>query len=192
LRGGSRSRINVRKATTMKRENGECGTVCIVAAAEGKARTTKHVDYVAELNKLGMAGRAESDNAAPFYKRAVELCVKFPEQQMNMSTRGWPSDLPERYLSALRNWVQVNSEAFSQMELGSKKSYFWFRLSSPDGTLYSVLTPRLTEYRNLSQAISWRAKLAAAGGSSDKAVTDIVTCYRFGLHIQTGGAKGSR
>jgi hypothetical protein len=66
----------------MKRENGEYGTVCIVAvavflnagvwAAEGKTQTTKYIDYVAELNRLGMAGRAESDNAAPGKKLRPE------------------------------------------------------------------------------------------------------------------------
>jgi hypothetical protein len=134
-------------------------------------------------------GRAESDNAAPFYQKAAELYVKFSQQQPYPTAKGWLADLPENELTQLRNRVGGNSQALEQLGLGSKKSYCWFRLSSPDGNLYSVLTPGLTEYRNLSRAISERAKLAAADGSSDKAVTDIVTCYRFGLHIQTGGPK---
>jgi hypothetical protein len=45
--------------------------------------------------------------------------------------------------------------------------------------------PELAKFRQLSRVITWRAKLTAAEGNIDKAVADIVTCYRFGLHMSS-------
>ncbi len=44
----------------------------LVNPDSGDAGTPK-TNYVAELNKLGIAGRPESDNAAPYYQKALEL-----------------------------------------------------------------------------------------------------------------------
>jgi hypothetical protein len=184
----------------MERENRPCRTACIIAAVvisfnavlregEGKTQTTKYIDYVAELNKLGVAGRPESDNAAPFYQKAAELYVKFSQQQAYPTMKGWPVNLPENELSEIRNWVQVNSQALLQLELGSKKPYCWFQLSSPDGIVFGILIPDLAEYKALCYAITERAKLAAAEGNIDKAIADIVTCYRCGLHLMGPGPK---
>ena len=152
-------------------------------AAEGKVQTAKYVDYVAELNKLGMAGRSENLNAAPFYQKAIELYVHWSDEQRKLATKGWLADLPTREQQLLREWVQSNSQALSQLELGSKQPYCWFRLSSRDGTILSVLTSHLSEYTNLGRAIRVRAKFSAAEGNMDKAIADVVTYYRCGLHL---------
>jgi hypothetical protein len=185
----------------MRNRNGTYRRACVIAiaaillntsvwAVEGKAQTVKYVDYVAELNKLGMAGRSENLNAAPFYQKAIDLYVKGSEEQTKLvSKKGWPADFPAGEQQLLREWVQSNSQALSQLELGSKKPYCWFQLSSPDGTVYAILIWSLTEYRSLGRAITVRAKFSAAEGNIDKALTDIVTCYRCGMHRQMGGPK---
>jgi hypothetical protein len=185
----------------MRNKNGTYRRACVIAiaaillnasvwAAEGKVQTAKYVDYVAELNKLGMAGRSENLNAAPFYQKAIELYVERSEEQTKLvSKKGWPADFPAREQQLLREWVQSNSQALSQLELGSKKPYYWAKLSSPDGTIMAVLAPDLAEYKNLGRAITLRAKFSAAEGNIDKALTDVVTCYRCGMHRQMGGPK---
>ncbi|MHC4891630.1 MAG: hypothetical protein ACYTEO_19435, partial [Planctomycetota bacterium] len=85
--------------------------------------------------------------------------------------------------SILKEWVQSNSDALSQLELGTKKPYYWLQKFSPDGTLMAILLPDLAKFRQLCFAITWRAKLTAAEGNNDKAMKDIVTSYRFGLHV---------
>jgi len=184
----------------MRREKRPYRKACLIAiaaiwlnasvwAAEGKAQTAKYVDYVAELNKLGMAGRSENLNAAPFYQKAIELYVEGSQEQKDLARKGWPADFPAREQQLLREWVQSSSQALSQLELGSKKPYCWFQLSSPDGTIMTVLTPDLADYKNLGRAITVRARFSAAEGNIDKALTDVVTCYRCGMHRQMGGPK---
>jgi hypothetical protein len=189
----------------MRNKNGtywRAGVIAIAAvlfnasvwAAEGKVQTAKYVDYVAELNKLGMAGPPDGNirglNAAPFYQKAIELYVERSEEQTKLvSKKGWPADFPAGEQQLLREWVQSNSQALSQLELGSKKPYYWAKISSPDGTIMAVLAPDLAEYRNLGRAITLRAKFSAAEGNIDKALMDVVTCYRCGMHRQMGGPK---
>jgi hypothetical protein len=190
----------------MRNENGTYRRACVIAisviwlntvgwAAEGKPQTAKYVNYVAELNKLGMADRSENLNAAPFYQKAAELYIEKTEDQRNLVLKkGWPADFPAGEQQLLREWVQSNSQALSQLELGSKKPYCWLQLSSVhdgspvDGTLMAVL-PGWTEYRYLGQAITVRARFSAAEGNIDKALTDVVTCYCCGMHRQVGGPK---
>lgn len=195
------TQTSIGKVKTMRRESRIYRRTCVVAiaaillnavswAAEGKAQTAKYVDYVAELNKLGMAGHSENLNAAPFYQKAIELYVKGSDEQTKLvSKKGWPADFPAREQQLLREWVEANSQALSQLELGSKKPYYWAKLSSTDGTVMTTLAPDLAEYRNLGRAITVRAKFSAAEGNIDKALTDVVTCYRCGLHLQMGGPK---
>jgi hypothetical protein len=144
------------------------------------------VDYVAKINELARAGRDETLNAAPFYQKAIDLYVERGEELTTTLSRRpppiWPAELSAREQSLLKEWVQSNSQALSQLELGTKKPYYWLRRSSPDGSAMEISLPELNNVRQLSRAITWRAKLNAAQGNNDKVMKDIVTCYRFGLH----------
>lgn len=144
------------------------------------------VDYVAKINELARAGRDETLNAAPFYQKAIDLYVESGEELTKTLSRRprpvWTDELSDKEQSLLKQWVQSNFEALSQLELGTKKPYYWLQKSSPDGTVMGVLMPGLAKFRQLGRAITWRAKLNAAQGNIDKAVADVITSYRFGLH----------
>jgi len=145
------------------------------------------VDYVAKINELARAGRDENLNAAPLYQKAIDLYVERPVELMPTLSR-WPrpvslSELSDKEQSLLRQWVQSNSQALSQLELGAKKPYYWLQKSSKDGIVTEISLPELNEFRKLSRAITWGAKLNAAQGNIDKAIADVITCYRFGLHV---------
>jgi len=146
--------------------------------AQGQADPT---DYIAELNKLGIAGRPESDNAAPYYQKAIELYVKKPTD-LTISTRSWPKEQPAQEQAVLRKWVQDNNAALEQIQLGSQKSYCWF--TQTDQKLQA--NPSLTKIRDLAMALQARAMLQAEDGGVSGAVNDIVTLYRFGAHIAEG------
>ena len=140
------------------------------------------VDYVAKINELARAGRDETLNAAPYYQKAIDLYVERPEELKKLAKQAWPTDLSAKEQSLLKEWVQSNSQALSQLELGAKKPYYCLDKSSPDGSVMGISLPGLAEFRQLGFAITCRAKLNAAQGNNDKAMKDIVTCYRFGLH----------
>ncbi len=154
----------------------------LVNPDSGDAGTPK-TNYVAELNKIGIAGRPESDNAAPYYQKAVELFVKQPEGLM-VSTRDWPKELPGQEQALLRKWVRDNSRALEQIQLGSRKPYCWFQHTGQ--TLQKTEMPHLSTRRQLAFALQARAKLQAEDGNITSATNDIATLYTFGAHVTAG------
>ena len=140
------------------------------------------VDYVAKINELARAGRDERLNAAPFYDKAIELYDGEPEELKNLARGAWPAELSAKQRLQLKEWVQSNSQALSQLEQGAKRPYYWVERSSPDGILMQIQMQELAKFRQLCFVIAWRAKLAAEQGNVNEAVADILTCYRFGLH----------
>jgi len=154
----------------------------LVPALAEESDTTQS-NYVAELNKIGIAGRPESDNAAPYYQKAVELYVKEPEG-LKVSTRSWPKEQPAQEQALLRKWIQDNNRALEQIQLGSRKPYCWFKHTGE--TLQKVEMPQLYTRRQLALALQARAKLQAEDGNITNALNDIVTLYTFGAHIADG------
>jgi ankyrin repeat protein len=147
--------------------------------AQGRADTT---DYIAELNKLGMAGRPESDNAAPFYEKAIELYVQLPAD-LKISTRTMPKELPAQEQAVLRKWVQDNSAALEQVQLGSQKPYCWFMQTEQITQSTSLRSIKISD---LPRVLSFRAKLKAEDGNVAGAISDIVTLYKLGTHNEAG------
>jgi len=147
--------------------------------AQGQADT---IDYIAKLNKIGIAGRSESDNAAPFYEKAIELYVEKPKD-LKVSGIILPKDLPAQQQTMLRKWVQDNSAALEQLQLGGQKSYCWF---TQTGQIPPTESNRSMTIRDLARALSFRAMLQAEEGGVSDAVNDIETLYGLGAHSEAG------
>ncbi len=147
------------------------------------------VDYVAKINEIARAGRDENLNAAPFYQKAIDVYVECGKELRNkLYSRSRPvrlSELSEKEQSILKEWVLSNSRALAQLELGTKKPYYWVVKCFPSGSYIGIQVTDSRQIRELGRAITWRAKLAAVEGNIDKAAADIVTCYRFGLHMNS-------
>jgi len=143
---------------------------------------TPKTNYVAELNKLGIAGRPESDNAAPYYLKAIEYYIKKPEG-LKVSTRSWPKEQPAQEQVLLKKWVQDNNRALEQIQLGSQKPYCWFKYTGQ--SLQAVTSPS-TEIRELAFALQARAKLQAEDGNITSALNDIATLYTIGAQMSAG------
>ena len=152
-------------------------------STENEESDTSKTNYVAELNKLGIAGRPESDNAAPYYQKAIELYVKQPEG-LKVSTRSWPKEQPAKQHALLKKWVQDNNRALEQLQLGSRKSYCWFKHTGQ--TLHQTEMPHLSTRRELAFALQARAMLSAEDGNINGAIDDILTLYTFGAHVAAG------
>jgi cytochrome c biogenesis protein CcmG/thiol:disulfide interchange protein DsbE len=137
--------------------------------------------YVTELNKIGIAGRPESDNAAPYYIKAIELYVNEPDG-LNVKSQRFPNELSAQEKTLLKKWVQDNSEALEQIKLGSKKPYSWFMQT---GRTLEV-NQHLEEIIELASVLQARAMLQAENGNISSAINDIITLYKFGVHIASG------
>ena len=105
----------------------------LTQAKTSQAKPGPKIDYVAKTNELARAGRDENLNAAPFYQKAAELYVEMPEELKKVSMRAWPAELSAREQSLLKQWMQSNSQALLQLELGARRPYYWQKRSSPDG-----------------------------------------------------------
>ena len=139
------------------------------------------VDYVAKLNELGKAGRAESLNAAPYYEKAFKLYVGWPEQISSSDVKAWPKDLPKEKQILLQDWVSANSDAVEQLKLGAQKPYYWTEYQG--SFMAGVAMPELKQARILTYAVCLRAKLNATKGNFKEAFSDLLVCYRFGEHF---------
>jgi hypothetical protein len=144
---------------------------------------TAKTNYVAELNKIGIAERPESDNAAPYYQKAIELFVKQPED-LEVSTRQWPKDQPAQQHAMLKKWVQDNSRALEQLQLAGQKPYYWLKYT--DEKLHTTKMPHLSTLRQLAFALQNRAMLSAEDGNITSALSDIETLYTIGAQISVG------
>jgi len=151
-------------------------------STKNEETATPKTNYVTELNKLGIAGRPESDNAAPYYEKAIELYVEKPEG-LTVRASSWPKEMPAQEQVLLRKWVQDNNRAIEQLQLGSLKQYCWFKYTGQ--SLQAVTSPS-TEIRELAFALQARAMLSAEDGNITSAADDIGTLYKYGAHIADG------
>ncbi|MBW7991870.1 MAG: hypothetical protein FVQ84_17880 [Planctomycetes bacterium] len=141
------------------------------------------VDFVAIINELSKKGRDESLNSEPFYKKAVELYIKLPEEIKEDDLRKWPSELTSKKQSLLRQWVKSNINAFNQLKSGTQKQYYWYQ--SQEDSVGDVVSPSyLPGVRGVVLAILFRVKLRAIEiGITKEAIDDLLTCCRFGSHL---------
>jgi len=156
-------------------------------STENEEPDTTKTNYVTELNKLGIAGRPESDNAAPYYEKAIELYVEKPES-LTVKTSSWPKELPAQQQAMLKKWVQDNNRALEQIQLGSNKTYCWLKHTGQTlhQTEHQNEMPNLSTKRDLAFALQARAMLSAEDGNITGAIDDIVTLYTFGAHVAAG------
>ena len=150
---------------------------------ENNEAETKPNEYITELNEIGMAGRSESENASPYYQRAIELYVNEPEG-LEVSTKQWPQELPVKQHAMLKKWVKDNSKSFEQLQLASRKPYYWLKYTGKD--IQTTEMPHLRTQRQLAIALQARAMLSAEDGNVTSALKDIVTLYTVGAQISAG------
>ncbi|MDT8300295.1 MAG: TlpA disulfide reductase family protein [Sedimentisphaerales bacterium] len=137
--------------------------------------------YITELNTIGMAGRSEINNAAPYYQKAIELYVNEPDE-LNGKTRSLPDELSAQEQALLSKWVQDNSSALNQLQLGSNKPYCWFTKNGP--TL--DVNPYLQELVELAFVLQARTFLQPENTNINSIIADLLTLFKFGIHISSG------
>ena len=141
-----------------------------------------NVDYVAKLNEISKPANYDpNDNAGPYYQKAFELCVERPEQIGKSDIKTWPKDLPEDKQLLLQNWVSANSKALEQLELGTQKPYYW--LEYQGSSMWDIAMPSFKKTKSLTSALCSQTKFNAAEGNFEAAFSNLLVCYRFGMHL---------
>jgi hypothetical protein len=150
------------------------------AASENTRSAKIDAEYVAKLNALVERGPDGSLNAEPFYLKAFELYVQPPAGVDVDAVRYWPAELPEIQRTAIRKWVDTNSDALTQLHLGVQRPRYWFQYA---GDVWKTWRSNYIKAR-LPEALGFRAKLEAMDGNKQDALRDLMACYRFGLDMQ--------
>lgn len=140
--------------------------------------TSKYAD---ELNKIGIADRPESDNAAPNYIKAIELYKKEPDG-LNAKSKNLSQDLTTQDKTILTKWVEDNTPALEQIKIATQKPYCWFKYTGSE----IQPNPHLTEIRKLAIVLQTRAYLNAQKGDINSVINDIITLYKYGTHLYNG------
>jgi len=157
-------------------------------------------DYVARANEIVRPVADESLNAASLYNKATELYEQSVEAYNKEYESGF--ELPENsrvtfwvlleknysetnteQKQLIQKWMDENEQLFDLVLAGTQRPYYWHKYESKDGKLLSILMPNLSGYRRLAKALRWRAYFHAEDGQYKDALTDMITCCRFGRHL---------
>jgi hypothetical protein len=159
-------------------------------------RPNVSVNYADWLNERGRADRADSENAYPYYDKAVAASVKMPGW---LSKVQWPADFNDVEMQQLTQWLSENGEALDLLIQGIKKPYYWYvyTLAETDlnkGTngyipvlIDTILMGNLAEYRTLARVLNWRCRYKAYQGNIESALDDCLSLVKFGRHQQGRG-----
>ena len=154
-----------------------------IAAELPQGALPAKIDYVAKLNELVEKGSDESLNAEPFYQRAFALYVESSTAVDAKEIACWPTELTDEQRAALKKWVQTNSEALTQLRLGTQKPCSWFEYKGD-----RVLTPDRFSYMAKARLLLWalvlRAKSEAADGDTKDAIDDVTTACHLAVDLR--------
>jgi len=168
--------------------------LCSIPLFIGKP--TISINYVDWLNELVQSGRAEADNARPYYEKAFELYVEMP-QWLIKSKANWPTDFNDVQLSSLLTWLEDNQAVIDALRRGSRCPGCWGKYQSDDTELSKAplatvsmvsaimanAMENLPSYRRLAFALQWQIRYEAYNGEIDTALSDSVALMRFGGHL---------
>lgn len=157
------------------------------------------VNYIDWLNDRVRADRPESENAYPYYEKAVEASVKMPEQMYEIH-KMWAVDLNDVETGVLLQWINDNEKALDLLIEGTKKPYYWAVYEATgrglsQGGLFDVgllfvdagHMKKLSGYRTLARALYCRSRYKAYKGDVESALADCVSLVRFGRHQEGKG-----
>lgn len=150
-----------------------------------KVSTAKKIDYMEEINRLGIAGRPESLNASGHYNEALKTIIKWEAPLTLSDIKNWPADLTDEKRRLLEEWIASNEYAVKQLEKGTQKPYYWFKYNSSaiEPALQSPIFIPGKKVLSIVCALCSKAKLAAMKKDFEKGFSDLLTCYKFGLHL---------
>ena len=118
-------------------------------------------------------------------RRVFTAQEKVWEQQAEAQERPWtPREFP-----LLAEWLLVNQEPLKLVQQACQRPRYYAPLVSSDKEpfpMFSVLLPGLSQYRDLTRALSIRITMNLAEGKFDEVIADSMTCHRLGRLLGQG------
>jgi hypothetical protein len=173
---------------------------------------TISINYIEQATRLARPVVDQSLNAAPLYQKAIDAYRKAPDLRIEreilhsrrssdpvkrreitvetlsllraLNAEDWITDLNEKELSLLQQWVSGNTEAIEYFRQAAEKPHCWWHRRAKDNIVIAALMPELNSIRRLSQLLCWQAKLKAYNGDIENALEDLLSCYQTGMHFK--------
>ena len=164
--------------------------ICFAPLVIGRPNVS--VNYANWLNERGRAGRDESQNAYPYYMRAVAASVKMPDWLSGGKVK-WPADFNDTEMQQLLVWINNNNKALELMIEGTKRPYYWAIHKKVEADFVKgaimddALMENLSGCRVVARALDWRSRYKASKGDIDSASDDCISLLRFGRQQQGKG-----
>jgi len=163
------------------------------------------MDYVAWLTELSSVGRDESQNAKPYYDRAVELSKEMPEDMRDFLFNP-VEEMSEEQRAAIAKFLEEDAESLDMVRAGARKPYYWtdYEKSTPSRAtpktfkglaatasmiheLTAGIMPSLSGYKILARRLDSVIALKTYNGDSKGALDDCLVLYKFGNHLSGKG-----
>ncbi len=163
--------------------------ICSAPLFVGRPKVS--VNYTDWLNDRGRAGRTESENAYPYYTRAVAVSVKMPDVLIKSKVK-WPADFNDMEMQQFSKWLNDNNKALELMIEGTNKPHYWAvyqrtEAALIEGSIFDGSLKDLSGYRQVARALNWRSLYKAYSGEIESALDDCISLLRFGRHQEGKG-----
>lgn len=155
-------------------------TACAFSYCGTSSITSNDTNYTELFNKYVQAGRDESINAAPYYKKSFDLIAELPADFNSSELQVWPSDLTEKKLNAVKEWINANKASLEQFKIGSQKEAYWVEQK---GKLSDSKFSDLSKFRMICLALLFKAKLNTINGDFSGGFSDIFSVYQAGNQL---------
>lgn len=149
------------------------------------------IDYLPQLNALHRPSGPVTDNAWPYYEKAMRLAVE-PNHAVRQTPWLKSFDLPSQPLTsqereALEGWIEVNSLAWLQLEFATARSQchrVYRKLPGKPLIMDSIDDPPPGNLRWLTFLGRCKARLALEQGRVDESLGYCLTLLCAGAHWQ--------
>lgn len=153
-----------------------------------RAKPTISVDYLARANELSLPANYEPDlNAAPHYEKLFADFVPLP-RELEEHWKAWPGDLTPDQRGAMEQWASLAAPSRAALAAVARCPYWWFELTSDEGSLCKITIPYQEQMRSLTWALVFLAKYEASQGRVEDALELLVNIHAMGFHRSQGGA----
>jgi hypothetical protein len=152
-------------------------------------KPTINVNYVEEATRIAQPVADESLNAAPIYQKAIDAYKdETGTKEINLldaiKGKDWVTELTEKELALMKQWLSENADASKFFKLASEKPYCWWKREAKNNVVMNILLPELSPLRKIARMTVWQAKLKAYDGHIEEAFDDLLACYRVGRHLK--------
>ena len=164
------------------------------------------VDYVAWLNELSSEGRDESQNAKPYFEKAMELSKEMPDDMKEFFSKRHVEEMSEEQREAIAKFLEGDAESLDMLRAGSQKPYYWtdYEKNTPSEAatkavkglaardkmfpeIVGSITPSLNGYKRFAQRLAFEIALKTYNGNVQGALDDCLVLQKFGSHLSGNG-----